>query len=92
MYFVKTLYGGFIMYENEEKSGKIEEAVKYASGSNCLENHILSDEELGKIIEDIKTGKTDESFLWAVAEAVKKKQEEKKVKLAEDVNCGKIRK
>lgn len=50
---------------------EIENAVKYASSSNRLENNHLSDSELDAIINNIMAGKTDQSFLFSVVEAVK---------------------
>jgi len=51
---------------------KIEEAVEYANSSNTLEDNDLSFEELDKIVEDIKNGTTDESFLFSVVRLVEK--------------------
>lgn len=76
------------MLKESYNTGNIERAVSYAVGSNKLENHILTKEELDQIIDDIKTGKTDESFLWMVATAVRKKQMEADSKF-EDVSYGK---
>ena len=45
---------------------KLEEAVNYANGSNSLEDNRLTPDELEHLIEDIKNGKNDESFLYAV--------------------------
>lgn len=55
---------------------EIESAVKYASSSNRLENNNLSDSELDAIINNIMTGKTDQSFLFSVVEAVKQAKTE----------------
>ena len=53
---------------------KIAEAVDYASSSAKLEDLHLSSEELKKIIDDIQTGKNDDSFLYAIVkEALKNK-------------------
>ena len=56
---------------------KIEEAVEYANSSNVLEDNNLSIEELDKIIEDIKNGTTDESFLYSVVKLLEKHNQEK---------------
>ena len=45
---------------------KIQEAVEYANSSSKLEDLQLSNEELMKIINDIKEGKNDDSFLYAI--------------------------
>lgn len=45
---------------------KIQEAVEYANSSSKLEDLQLSNEELMKIINDIKEGKSDDSFLYAI--------------------------
>ena len=51
--------------------GNILEAVEYANGSNKLENNNLSNNELEQIVENILAGKSDQSFLFSVVEAVK---------------------
>lgn len=66
----------------------VQEAVDYASGSNELENNILSKDELVKIMEDIQNGKTDASFLYSVVELVKKKEEEKSSEMTGDASYG----
>lgn len=54
---------------------KIREAVNYASNSSKLENMTLSQDEIMQIINDIKDGKSETSFLYALVEAVKKREE-----------------
>ena len=49
---------------------KLEEAVNYANGSNSLEGKRLTPDELEHLIEDIKNGKNDESFLYAVVKMI----------------------
>ena len=66
---------------------KVDKAVEYANSSNELENHNLLTSELDQIVEDIMSGKSDESFLYSVVELVKKHQNQNE----EEVN-GKIRK
>ena len=51
---------------------KLEEAVNYANSSNSLEGKRLTPDELENLIEDIKNGKNDESFLYAVFKMIKK--------------------
>ncbi len=53
---------------------KLEEAVNYANGSNSLEDNRLTLDELEQLIEDIKSGKNDESFLYAVVKMIRKKE------------------
>lgn len=53
---------------------KLEEAVNYANGSNSLEDNRLTPDELEQLIEDIKSGKNDESFLYAVVKMIRKKE------------------
>lgn len=53
---------------------KIREAVNYASNSSKLENMSLSQDEIMQIINDIKNGKSDKSFLYSLVEAVKKRE------------------
>lgn len=67
---------------------KIEEAVEYATGSNGLEQMGLSREEIDKIIDDIKNNRTQESFLYEVVMAVRRKEELRKAQLAGDVSYG----
>ena len=59
--------------ESVHELDKIEEAVEYASSSNGLEQMGLSREELDKIIDDIKNNRTQESFLYEVVMAVRRK-------------------
>lgn len=62
---------------------EVHDAVKYANSSNELENNALSEMELKKILDDISSGKTDESFLSSVVELVRKYkgEEEEDVKV-----------
>ncbi len=53
---------------------RLEEAVNYANGSNSLEDNRLTPDELEQLIEDIKSGKNDESFLYAVVKMIRKKE------------------
>lgn len=59
----------------EEKKEQLEQALEYADSTNALENNGLEDDELQKIITDIQTGKSDESFLYSVVKLVRKRQE-----------------
>lgn len=51
---------------------EIENIVENTNSSDELSNLLIA--ELDKIIEDIKSGKCDESFLYYAAELVKKYQ------------------
>ena len=62
---------------------KIQEAVEYANSSSKLEDLQLSNEELMKIINDIKEGKSDDSFLYAI---VKKALEDNGKELKKENN------
>lgn len=62
---------------------KIQEAVEYANSSSKLEDLQLSNEELMKIINDIKEGKNDDSFLYAI---VKKALEDNGKELKKENN------
>lgn len=62
---------------------KIQEAVEYANSSSKLEDLHLSNEELMKIINDIKEGKSDDSFLYAI---VKKALEDNGKELKKENN------
>lgn len=62
---------------------KIQEAVEYANSSLKLEDLQLSNEELMKIINDIKEGKNDDSFLYAI---VKKALEDNGKELKKENN------
>ena len=55
---------------------KVKEAVKYADGSNKLEDNSLTTVELEQIARDIQSGRSDESFLYSVVKLVKKYEEE----------------
>ena len=67
---------------------KITEAVGYATGSNGLEQMGLSKDEVDKIIDDIRNNRTQESFLYEVVMAVRRKEELRKAQLAGDVTHG----
>ena len=51
---------------------EIEEALRYASSSNKLEENSLTELEVSKISNDIKEGKQDNSFISSVVELVSK--------------------
>lgn len=53
---------------------KVLDAVQYANGSNNLEDLGLTQEELSKLVQDIKSGVTEESFLYSVVELLEKKK------------------
>lgn len=53
---------------------KVNEAVNYASGSNSLEDNRLTPDELQQLIEDIRSGKNDESFLYSVVKMIREKE------------------
>ncbi len=53
---------------------KVNEAVNYASGSNSLEDNRLTPDELQQLIEDIRSGKNDESFLYSVVRMIREKE------------------
>lgn len=59
----------------EEHQEKIEDAIEYADSSNAIENNGLEESEIQKIMNDIQTGKSDESFLYSVVKLVKKREE-----------------
>ena len=81
---------------SEKKPNTSEELVKqaldYATGSNGLENHILTIEELKKIQEDVQAGKGDKSFLFAVLEYVRRKRQEQQVMVGDRVTHGRSKK
>ena len=70
----------------------VKQALDYATGSNGLENHILTIEELKKIQEDVQNGKGDRSFLMAVLEYVRKKKAEQQALAGEGVSHGRFKK
>jgi len=51
---------------------EIEDALRYASSSNKLEENSLTESEVNKITNDIKEGKQDDSFISSVVELVSK--------------------
>ena len=51
-----------------------QDVINYANSSNSLEGKRLTPDELEHLIEDIKNGKNDESFLYAVVKMIKKKE------------------
>ncbi len=53
---------------------KLNEAVNYASGSNSLEDNRLTPDELQQLIDDIRSGKNDESFLYSIVKMIRKKE------------------
>lgn len=81
---------------SEKKTNTSEELVKqaldYATGSNGLENHILTIEELKQIQEDVQAGKGDKSFLFAVLEYVRSKRQEQQAMAGDGVIHGRSKK
>ena len=73
------------MAENKLKNNEelVRQALDYAAGSNSLENHVLTIEELKQIERDVQSGKGDKSFLIAVLEYVRRKRDEQQ-SLVED--------
>lgn len=82
------------MAENKPKTSEelVKQALDYATGSNGLENHILTIEELKQIERDVHAGKGDRSFLMAVLEYVRRKRQEQQVMAGDGVTHGKRRK
>lgn len=72
--------------KNSEKL--IRQALDYATGSNCLENQILTREELIQIEKDVNSGKGDKSFLMAVLEYVRKKKYEQELLTSNEESYG----
>ena len=66
----------------------VKQALDYATGSNGLENHILTIDELKQIQEDVQNGKGDKSFLFAVLEYVRRKKQEQQAHAADGVVHG----
>ncbi len=66
------------MADDKQKTSEelVRQALDYATGSNGLENHILTIEELKQIERDVHDGKGDRSFLMAVLEYVRRKKAE----------------
>ena len=66
------------MAENKTTTSEelVKQALDYATGSNGLENHILTIEELKQIERDVHAGNGDRSFLMAVLEYVRRKKAE----------------
>ena len=81
---------------SEKKPNTSEELVKqaldYATGSNGLENHVLTIEELKQIERDVNAGKGDRSFLMAVLEYVRIKKAEQQALVGEGVSSGRLKK
>jgi hypothetical protein len=81
---------------SEKKPNTSEELVKqaldYATGSNGLENHILTIEELKQIQEDVQAGKGDKSFLFAVLEYVRRKRQEQQALVGSGESYGRPKK
>ena len=82
------------MGENKTQTSEelIRQALDYATGSNSLENHILTVEELRQIEKDVNAGKGDRSFLMAVLEYVRRKKNEQQALAGEGVTCGRPKK
>jgi hypothetical protein len=70
----------------------VKQALDYATGSNGLENHILTIEELKQIERDVHAGKGDRSFLMAVLEYVRNKKNEQKALLGSGESYGRLKK
>lgn len=70
----------------------VKQALDYATGSNGLENHILTIEELKQIEKDVHAGKGDRSFLMAVLKYVKDKRAEQKSYISSGENYGRPKK
>lgn len=82
------------MAEDKTKTSEelVKQALDYATGSNGLENHILTIEELKQIERDVHAGKGDRSFLMAVLEYVRKKKAEQQALAGDGVTCGRPKK
>lgn len=80
----------------EKKTQTSEELVKqaldYATGSNGLENHVLTVEELKQIERDVHAGKGDRSFLMAVLEYVRRKKFEQQALAGDGESYGRPKK
>lgn len=78
------------MAENKPKTSEelVKQALDYATGSNGLENHILTIEELKQIQEDVQNGKGDRSFLYAVLEYVRRKKAEQQALVGSGESYG----
>ena len=70
----------------------VKQALDYATGSNGLENHILTIEELKQIQKDVQAGKGDKSFLFAVLEYVRHKKSEQQAMAGSGVTHGRSKK
>ena len=70
----------------------VKQALDYATGSNGLENHILTIEELKQIQEDVQAGKGDKSFLFAVLEYVRRKRQEQQALVGSGESYGRPKK
>lgn len=82
------------MAENKPKTSEelVKQALDYATGSNGLENHILTIEELKQIQEDVQNGKGDRSFLYAVLEYVRRKKAEQQALVGSGESYGRPKK
>lgn len=82
------------MSENKPKTSEelVKQALDYATGSNGLENHILTIEELKQIQEDVQNGKGDRSFLYAVLEYVRRKKAEQQALVGSGESYGRPKK
>ena len=78
------------MAENKPNTSEelVKQALDYATGSNSLENHVLTVEELKQIERDVNAGKGDRSFLMAVLEYVRRKKAEQQSLVGEGVTNG----
>lgn len=62
------------MVKREIDINLLDEAVRYARGSNNLETNVSSEvfsDEIQKIIDSIKNGDTDESLLWLISKILR---------------------
>lgn len=82
------------MAENKLNTSEelVKQALDYATGSNGLENHVLTVEELKQVERDVNAGKGDRSFLMAVLEYVRRKKEEQQFLAGEGEAYGRHKK
>lgn len=82
------------MAENKLKNNEelVRQALDYAAGSNSLENHVLTIEELKQIERDVQSGKGDKSFLIAVLEYVRRKRDEQQSLVEDGMTYGRPKK
>lgn len=82
------------MAENKPKSSVelVKQALDYATGSNGLENHVLTVEELKQVEREVNAGKGDRSFLMAVLEYVRRKKAEQQALAGDGESYGRPKK